>query len=326
MRSFLARAFVVLAAAWCAIGAGPAAGQTSQHASATDAATSLHRGLDLASKGRCTEALPILREIQLRLKDKQNVYSAAMATARCAMSLHDTDTTVRALLLLNRDFPREPEVLYLTTHYYSELAGDAAQLLAATSPDSYQAHELDAEAYESQKKWDQAQAEYEGILKKNPNLPGIHYRIARIVLTKSETPAEADIQKGKEELEEELRIDPTNASAEFMLGEIARRSEQWDDAIAHFSKATQLDEGFSEAFLALGMSLNAVGKYAGAIPPLQKYEKMLPADPAGHYQLAFAYARTGHKQEADREMALQREAIAKLAKAPDAAQQLAEPH
>jgi hypothetical protein len=38
---------------------------------------------------------------------------------------------------------------------------------------------------------------------------------------------------------------------------------------------------------------------------------MQPGDPAGHYQLATSYTRTGHKQEADREMGLQREAAAK---------------
>jgi Flp pilus assembly protein TadD len=61
----------------------------------------------------------------------------------------------------------------------------------------------------------------------------------------------------------------------------------------------------------LGMSLNASGKFADAVAPLQTYVKMQPGDPAGHYQLATAFARTGRKADADREMALQREAAAK---------------
>ncbi|HWG59028.1 MAG TPA: tetratricopeptide repeat protein [Candidatus Acidoferrales bacterium] len=318
---------LVLAGMGCGLIAAGAAAQTARHPNApktTDAAT-LEHGLDLSTKGQCTQALSILRAIQPRLKDKQDVYSAAMATARCAMSLHETDTAVRALLVLNRDFPREPEVLYITTHYYSELAGDAAQLLAATSPLSYQAHELNAEAYESHEQWDQAQAEYEKILQQNPTLPGIHYRLGRVLLSKSLTPSPEDIAKGKEQMEEELKINPANASAEFMLGEIARRGAQLNEAIEHFSRATHLDEGFSEAYLALGISLNGAGKYAEAIPPLLKYEKMLPADPSAHYQLALAYARTGRKQDSDREMALQREASEKLSKAPEAARKLAAP-
>ncbi|MGH9757596.1 MAG: hypothetical protein ACRD4M_07645 [Candidatus Acidiferrales bacterium] len=40
--------------------------------------------------------------------------------------------------------------------------------------------------------------------------------------------------------------------------------------------------------------------------------KMQPADPAGHYQLAIAYARTGRKQDAQREVVLQQQADAKV--------------
>jgi predicted Zn-dependent protease len=138
-------------------------------------------------------------------------------------------------------------------------------------------------------------------------LHGIHYRLGRIFLSKS--PAEAE--NAKTEFDEELKIDPDNASAEFMLGEIARQAGQWDEAIGHFSLAAKLDEGFQEAYLALGMTLNSAGKFAEAIAPLQNYTRMQPGDPAGHYQLATAYARTGRKPEAEREMALQREASAR---------------
>jgi hypothetical protein len=34
---------------------------------------------------------------------------------------------------------------------------------------------------------------------------------------------------------------------------------------------------------------------------------MVPEDPAGHYQLSIAYARTGRKQDAVREMTIQQE-------------------
>ena len=209
--------------------------------------------------------------------------------------------------MLNREFPHDPDVLYSTTHFYSELASRAAQELAATAPTSHQAQQLEAEAFESQENWDKAIAQYKKILEQEPKVPGIHYRLGRIWLSKS--PAEAE--NAKTEFEEELKVDPENASAEFMLGEIARQAGQWDLAIGHFSRAAKLDEGFQEAYLALGMSLGAAGKFSDAIPPLETYTKMQPGDPAGHYQLATAYARTGHKPEAEREMALERQAAAK---------------
>jgi Flp pilus assembly protein TadD len=57
----------------------------------------------------------------------------------------------------------------------------------------------------------------------------------------------------------------------------------------------------------MGMCLNALSRYGDAVPPLEKYEKLQPSDAAGHYQLAIAYQRTGRKQDAAREMELQRQ-------------------
>ena len=272
-----------------------------------DASSSAERGISLAAKGRCGEALPLLKKSASHLADKQLKYRAVMSTARCAMSLDQTDTAVEALLLLNREFPHDPDVLFTSTHLYSELASRAAQDLAATAPTSHQAEQLEAEAFESQGNWDKAIAQYKKILDQDPKASDIHYRLGRIYLSQSPP----DTENAKSEFAEELKINPDNASAEFMLGEIARQAGQWDEAIQHFSRASKLDEGFQEAYLALGMSLNSAGKFTDAVAPLQSYVKMQPGDPAGHYQLATAYARTGRKAEADREMALQREAAAK---------------
>ena len=166
---------------------------------------------------------------------------------------------------------------------------------------------LEAEAFESQGQLDKAVTQYRTILEKNPQRHGIHYRLGRLYLTK--TPA--DTENARKELEDELKIDPDSAAAEFLLGEIARQAGQWDDAIKHFGRATKLDEGFVEAYLALGISLNASGKFGEAVSPLENYVKVQPDDPAGHYQLATAYARTGRKQDAQRELTLQQETAAK---------------
>lgn len=270
-------------------------------------AASTERALSIAAQGRCREALPLLKKAEAQNPAKDVRYNLSMATARCAMSLARTETAVQALLELNRDFPHDPEVLYITTHFYSELASRASQELAATAPTSPQAEQLEAEAFESHNDWDGAAAEYRKILEQDPQRHGIHYQLGRILLLKS--PPDPD--NAKKEFEEELKVDPNSASTEFMLGETARQGGQWDEAIARFSKAAEFDVGFDEAYLALGMSLNSAGKFTEAVTPLEIYVKRQPGDPAGHYQLATAYARTGRKQQADKEMELQREAAAK---------------
>jgi tetratricopeptide (TPR) repeat protein len=302
MTRFLGPTCVILAG--ILVASATAAAQA-RPAPALATAPIVEQAIDLAAKGRCQEALPVLKKSGARVSDKDLKYRAAMATARCAMSLGQAETAVTALFLLNREFPHDPEVLYVTTHYYGELASRASQELAATAPSSYQALELEAEAMESQNRWDDAAAEYKKILAQNPNVPGIHFRLGRVVLSKSESPANAE--EAKKEFEEELRNDPNSAAAEFSLGEIARRGGLWSEAIPHFMKASKLDPGFAEAFLALGMSLNSAERYGEAVGSLEHYVKMLPDDPAGHYQLSIAYARTGRKEDATRQMEMQRQ-------------------
>ena len=274
----------------------------------------VEHAIDLAAKGRCEEALPTLKLALAHLSNKQAAsnqleYHAAMAAAKCAMSLNQTQTAVNALFVLKRDFPHDPEVLYITTHYLSELAMRASQELAREAPNSYQARELQAEAFESQGRWAEAAAEYQKILDQKGGVPGIHFRLGRVALSKGES--EANTEEAKKEFEQELKIDASNAAAEFSLGEIARRAGQWDEAVTHFSTAARIDPGFAEAYLALGMSLASAQKFAAAVGPLEKYVKIVPDDPAGHYQLAIAYDRTGRKESAAKEMQLQREAAAK---------------
>lgn len=298
----------VCAVIGCALFAAGASGQDPAYKPAAPAANSIPHAISLAETGRCTEALPILKGVA-RVTDKQLRYRAAMAEARCAMSVQDTPAAVSALMLLQHDFPTDPEVLYVCTHFFSQLANRAAQELADTAPTSPQVQKLNAEALESAEKWDEAIAAYRRILDQDPNQHEIHYRIAQIMLNRPAYPSAAE--DARAELDAELKINPQNAAAEFMLGELARRDAKWDDAIARFTSASKLDVGFSEAYLALGMSLSAAGRYPEAIRPLERYVKMEADDPAGHYQLAQAYARTGNKEGAARETELQRQAAAK---------------
>jgi predicted Zn-dependent protease len=278
------------------------AAQVSQRVPPADASSYARQGIGLAEEGRCKEALPLLKRATPRIADKELKFTAVMASAQCAMSLNQVDAALEALAVLNREFPGDPRVLYTTTHYCSELANRSAQELANTAPSSYQAQELDAEAYEAHGKWGEAATEYSKILEQNPQLPGIHFRLGRILLAKPPTPTTAD--DARKEFEAELTIDPNNAAAEFMLGDLSRQAQQWDEAIRHFSRASKLDAGFSEAYLGLGIAFNSVGRFSDAIPPLETYVRMYPPDPAGHYQLAIAYARTGRKDGAAREMTL----------------------
>ncbi len=249
------------------IAISPAVAQAPQKAPAVDRLAATKQSLFLAEHGKCKEALQLLKKSTPRLADKELKLKAGVATIHCALNLEQTDTAVEAIQMLNREFPHDPEVLYITTHAYSDLSTRTSVELATTAPDSPQAHEMNAEALELQGKWDDAEKEYQSILDKNPSLPGIHFRLGRLLLSRPNPPADAG-EKAKEQFRKELEIDPHNAGAEYVLGELARQESQWNEAIEHFTKVTKLDAGLTEAFLSLGMSFVAEGKPVDAILPL----------------------------------------------------------
>jgi tetratricopeptide (TPR) repeat protein len=258
----------------------------------------------LAESGHCVEALPTLTKAAGHLADKELQKRVGLDGVRCATTLQQLDPLQDFLRILSRQFPHDPEVLYILTHAYSDLATRAATELATTAPTSIPALEMDADTSEPQGKWDQAEKDYRKILEQNPRYAGIHFRLARLILSKPNPPADF-AEQAKKELQQELEIDPTNAGAEYVLGELARQAQDLDEAVKHFSKATELNPNFADAYLGLGMALLAEKKYPEAVAPLEKAVKLQPANPAGHYSLATAYSRTGRREDADREFALQ---------------------
>jgi tetratricopeptide (TPR) repeat protein len=261
----------------------------------------------LAESGGCAEALPALTRSLAHITDKELQKRAGLDGVRCATLLQQPAPLLDFIRILNQQFPHDPEVLYVSVHAYSDLSTRAAQELARTAPTSIPSLEMDAEANEMQGKWDQAEKDYRKILEENPHYPGIHFRLARLILSKPNPPADFQ-EQAKKELQQELEIDPANAGAEYVMGELARQANDFPAAIQHFTKATKLDPNFADAYLGLGVSLLAVKQYTEAVAPLEMAVKLQPGNPAGHYSLATAYARTGRKEDAQREFALQQQA------------------
>src|SRR5438132_8434975 len=227
--------------------------QRPKTASSSASSVTFERALRLAQSGRCEDALPVLKKVLLPGGDRDVRRTAGLAGIRCAMVLNQSDPAIELLRMLNREFPRDPEVLYVSVHTYSDLSTRAAQQLATTAPNSAQAHELNAESLEVQGKWDLAEKEYQAVLQQNPRQPGIHFRLGRLLLSKPNPPPTV-ADDAKKEFQQELGIDPNNAGAEYVLGELARQAQQLDEAIQHFSRAAKLDAGFGDAFLGLGAS------------------------------------------------------------------------
>ena len=90
--------------------------------------------------------------------------------------------------------------------------------MTVTAPTSLAAHKLNAEALEMQGKWGPAELEYEGMIKSDPNARGIHFLLGRLLLSRPDAGPDAP-ERAKQEFLKELQLDPSNAGAEYILGE-----------------------------------------------------------------------------------------------------------
>src|SRR5882724_10775394 len=87
-----------------------------------DSSSLVHHAVKLAETGHCAEALPSLKKSLAQVTDKELKRDVGINGVNCAMSLNQPDTALAFLQVITRDFPRDPAVLYLAVHAYSDLS------------------------------------------------------------------------------------------------------------------------------------------------------------------------------------------------------------
>lgn len=261
------------------------------------------KAISLAEQGHCRESISGLKHTMAGSIAAEMRKQAGVLGVRCSLAVDDRDSADEFIRLLNKQFSKDPDVLFVVIHAYSDLSTRTAQDLGRTAPDSFAAHKLNAEALEMQGKWEPAELEYETMIKKDPNARGIHFLLGRLLLSKPDAAPEI-AERAKQEFQKEIQIDPSNAGAHYILGELARRDAKCDEALPQFTEATKLDPNFAEAQLGGGLCLVAMKKYEEAISPLRSAERLMPQNPEVHNALGTALQRSGHKDEAQKEFAL----------------------
>ena len=312
----LVRPFALLVVAAAALSTANAQSAPKPSTAAQAGAASLPAALKLAESGRCPEALPALKKAlggQLAPPDRK---FAALAGARCAMALNRTGEANQVVQAVGDGFESDPEVLYFKTHFYSDLSVRTSRELLIRAPRSVQARQLNAEALETQGRWNEAAAEYRKVLELEPSREGIHYLIGRLLLSQPATGDERDKlrEQAKKEFEAEIALNERNPGAQFILAELARDEGRMDEAVLRFGNATRYDAGFGHAWLGLGRSLLAQDKSAEAIPALERAVRLLPDLAEAHYQLALAYRRAGRQADYEREAARHQETLRRVEK------------
>src|SRR5215469_3965369 len=138
---------------------------------------SVEQGVQLALEGRCADAMPLLKQALNEVSDPGLKRKVGKGGVRCSMLMNLEGDAADFLNYLEREFPRDPDILLLAVHVHSDLARLNSEALMKMAPDSQEVIQLNAENFEKRGDLKNAIAEYRVLLQRAPDSPGIHYRI-----------------------------------------------------------------------------------------------------------------------------------------------------
>jgi tetratricopeptide (TPR) repeat protein len=260
--------------------------------------------ISLSELGQYTEALPGLEKGFRRSTDPAVKRMCGLQLERAYTGLRRDSKAVEVALELNRLYPDDPEVLYHTGRLFGNFAYLTVQKLQEAAPTSIWMRLTAGDIYESQEHYDLAISEYRRVLALDPHRPGIHLRLGRVLLARSQTTNSAeDRAEALKEFEQELQLDPTNANAAYELGEIHRKSGQRDKAETFFETALKYYPDFEEAQVGLSRVLIALGKPDLALPHLRKAVSLNPEDAVCYFHLSQVYRALGNVTEQQKALA-----------------------
>jgi tetratricopeptide (TPR) repeat protein len=276
--------------------------------SPNDPQASLFLALTRAATGECDAAIGGLAKAFSSGTERR---LAGIALAQCHIAAKRFIEAAPILAQLEKDFPNDADVLYLSASYHMKAWNDAIYRMYQKAPASYRVDQLSAEVFETQGKYAEAIAEYRKAIEKNPKAIDLHYRLGRALLLQSHDPSNLD--QARKEFEAELALNPSDAVAEYQIAQVLTAEQKKPEAAAHFERSAELRPDFPEALIAVAKLRSDAKRYPEAIALLERAVKLQPRNETAHYNLMMAYRNAGRAADAQREKA----EIEKLQKPPD---------
>lgn len=101
----------------------------------------------------------------------------------------------------------------------------------------------------------------------------------RFLILANEAGANGEVVKQKEYLDQLVAAYPKDERALFNLGNYYFGQQEYEQAIAHYKKATELAPNFSPVYNILGYAYRQQGNYTDAEQAFKKYIELIPNDP-----------------------------------------------
>ena len=224
---------------------------------------------------------------------------SGLAAVECNLAVNRNHEVFALMEKLQSRFPDDPDVLYESAKLHQKAWDSAVHKLYTKAPSSYRVNQLSGEIFETQGKYGEAAAQFAQAIEKAPSALNLHYRRGRCLLLDSPSPENLD--KARAEFELELKLNPSDAIAEYQIGQILSTRHESAQAARHFERAVQLHPEFAEALIALGKLRAQDKRYDQATELFKKAVALQPSSEAAHYNLMLAYRNSGHASEASQE-------------------------
>ena len=253
--------------------------------------------ISLSELGQYKEAAPGL-EKGFHSGDPEIKRMCGLQLLRAYTGLQKNDKTMEVALELKRLYPDDAEVLYHTGRLFGNYAFLTMQTLAQVAPGSLWRHQAAAEAFESQASYDLAIREYRTVLELGPGRAGIHFRLGRTLLKRSQQAHSAeDANEAAKEFARELELDPSNANAAYELADMHRDAGEFDEARQLFEQALKYYPEFEDAHLGLAAVLIAQQKMPEALAQLQAAIALNAENEVSWYRLSQTQLALGNTAE-----------------------------
>ncbi len=260
--------------------------------------------MSLSELGHYADALPGLEKGFHRSTDQEIKRMCGLQLERAYTGLQLDRKAVEVALEMDHLYPNDPEVLYHNGKIFGNFAYLAMQRLVQVAPSSVWRHQAAGEAQESQGAYADAIGEYHQVLATDPLRPGIHYRLGRTLLLRSQKTRSADdVAEALSEFEQELKLDPSNADAAYEIGEIHRKAGRFEQAEQFFGLALEHYPDFEEAHVGLAGALIGLRNNAAALSQLQMATGLNSEDEVAWYRLSQVQRALGNTSGQERALA-----------------------
>jgi tetratricopeptide (TPR) repeat protein len=163
---------------------------------------------------------------------------------------------------------------------------------------SYRAHQLAAEAFAWNGKYQNAILEYRKALQLKPDLEGAHRGIAEMYWEQRQ------FDRAAQEYQAELQSFPLDDEAHLRIGEYLLAQGKVGEAVTQLETALQVNQTSWEVYRALGHASMASGDMVKAQSLLESAVQKNPSDAYSHQLLAEVYRAAGRSDLAEREQGI----------------------